>query len=258
MEKGIDRMKVKLIKVILFVITVLGVFFLIAEPDHGRNWTIPLIDGMVIQADPPAKKLLKYMKKKYNKEFVQIEVEHGMYSDERRHHDWGSTLWGFYHNGITVSTADSDEYYHVRDDYGTYLDNYGCYLVNEEAEQILYDKISSVVDNVKVSCFPMDMQSKELPANMTAEEYLSNAGKWMCIIICGEGKNAEEDYQKICKVLGIKSGQGWMTIHYVDKDIFNSIDMENRCSILSNDNYNKSLRFDIDSGEPMFVSPEIE
>ncbi len=249
-------MKTLIIKLFLGLVVVVGILFLIVEPNHGRNWTISLIDGMVIQADPPAKKLLKHMNMKYNKEFVQVYVESGMYSDECRHHDWGSKLWDFYHNGITVSTKGSDEYYHVRDDYGTYLDNYGCYLVNEEAEQILYDKISSVVSDIKVSCFPMDIQYKELPAFMTAEEYLDKAGYWLCIVICGEGNIADMDYQKICDVLGIKSGQGWMTIHYVDEEIFNSIDMENRSIIIYNENYNKKLQFDIDTDEPMFVTPE--
>ena len=235
-----------------------GILFLIVEPYHGRNWTIPLIDGMVIQADPPAKKLLKYMKKKYNKEFVQVYVEPNTSSEESRHHSFGSGIWDFYYNGITVSTEGSDEYYHVRDDYGTYLDNYGCYLVNEEAEQILYDKISSVVSDVKVSCFPRDLQSKELPAFMTAEEYFANAGKWLCIVICGEGENAKWEHQKICDVLGIKSGQGWMTMHYLDEEIYNTIDMDNRHIIIYNENYNKKLQFDIDTGEPMFVAPEKE
>ncbi len=254
-------MKLKKNKLIFAAAVIIGailLFLLITEPNHGRNWTIPLIDGMVIQADPPAKKLLKYMEEKYDEEFIQVYVEPNNYSDERRHHDWGSTLWGFYHNGITVSTKDSDEYYHVRDDYGTYLDNYGCYLVNEEAEQILYDKISSVVINAKVSCFPMDMQYDELPADMTAEEYLDKAGYWLCIVICGNGASAQWDYQKICDVLDIKSGEGWMTIHYLDEDVYNDIDMENRYSILSNENYNKKLQFEVRTGEPMFVAPETE
>lgn len=232
------------------------IFSLIAEPQNGRNFTIHIVDSIVLQADPPAKKLLKYMEEKYNKEFTQVYVEPNTYSDECRHHDWGSKLWGFYHNGITVSTSGSDEYYHVRDDYGTYLDNYGCYLVNEEAEQMLYDKISSVVSDVKVSCFPMDIQYEELPALMTAEYYLDKAGYWLCIVMCGKGENAEEDYQKICDVLGIKSGQGWMTIHYVDEETYNNIDMENRYIIISNENYNKELRFDVNTGEPMFAAPE--
>lgn len=252
-------MKRQIIKLTLCIIAgvliVIGIFFLITEPNHGRKYTIPLIDGMVIQADPPAKKLLKYMEEKYNKEFTQVYVELNTYSDECRHHDWGSKLWDFYHNGITVSTSGSDEYYHVRDDYGTYLDNYGCYLVNEEAEQILYDKISSVVRDVKVSCFPRDLQSKELPAFMTAEEYLANAGKWLCIVICGEGENAEKDYRKICDALGKESGQGCMTIHYLDEETYNNIDMANRNAIIYNENYNRKLEFDVYTGEPMFITP---
>ena len=249
-------MKSRIIKLILVAAAIVGILLLISEPNHGRDFTIPLIDGMVIQADPPAKKLLKYMEKKYNREFIQVFVEPSKYLGECRHHDYGSGTWDFYYNGITVSTADGEEYYHVRDDYGTYLDNYGCYLVNEEAEQILYDKISSVVSDVKVSCFPRDYQYKELPAYMTAEEYLDNAGKWLCIVICGEGENAEADYQKICDVLGIESGQGWMTMHYLDNEAYNNIDMENRYIIISNKNYNKELRFDVNTGEPIFTAPE--
>lgn len=231
------------------------IFSLIAEPQNGRNFTIHIVDSIVLQADPPAKKLLKYMEEKYDKEFMQVFVEPSTYLGECRHHSFGSGTWNFYYNGITVSTTDDEEYYHVRDYYGIYLDNYGCYLVNEEAEQILYDKISSVVSDVKVSCFPRDLQSNELPAYMTAEEYLDNAGKWLCIVICGEGENAEEDYQKICDVLGIKSGQGWMTMHYLDKETYNNLDMENRYIIISNKNYNKELRFDVNTGEPMFAAP---
>lgn len=243
---------------IILLISFIGIIFLISEPNHGRNFTIPLIDGMVIQADPPAKKLLKYMEEKYDKEFVQVEITEIWMSPKARHHGCDSGSWDFNYNGITVSTAGSDEYYHVRDDYGTYLDNYGCYLVNEEAEQILYDKISSVVGNVKVSCFPMDIQYEELPAFMTAEEYLTKAGYWLCIVICGDGTHADSDYQRICDVLDIKGGQGWMTIHYVDKEIYNSIDMENRYSIIHNENYNKELQFEVYTDKPMFVSPENE
>ncbi len=251
-------MQLKITKLILGIIAVVGILFLITQPNHGRKYTIPLIDGMVIQADPPAKKLLKYMEEKYNKEFIQVDITGVWMSPEERHHDCDSGSWDFYYNGITVTTADSDEYYHVRDDYGTYLDNYGCYLVNEEAEQILYNKISSVISNVKVSCFPMDMQYKELPALMTAEEYLDEAGYWLCIVICGDGENAEEDHQKICDVLGIKSGQGWMTMHYLDEEIYNTIDMENRHIIIYNENYNKKLQFEVYTDEPVFVTPKTE
>ncbi len=31
---------------------------LIIQPANGRKYTIPLIDGLVIQADPPEKKLV--------------------------------------------------------------------------------------------------------------------------------------------------------------------------------------------------------
>lgn len=75
-------MKSRIIKLILVAAAIVGILLLISEPNHGRDFTIPLIDGMVIQADPPAKKLLKYMEKKYNREFVQVFVEQSRYLGE--------------------------------------------------------------------------------------------------------------------------------------------------------------------------------
>lgn len=246
-----ERIAVIILAIIHIAIVVL-VLSLIIQPSHGRKYTIPLIDGMVIQADPPEKKLLKYMEEKYDTEFRVVNFP-GSY----RHHSFPTETWGFYYNGITVSTVSGSlEYYHVRDDYGTYLDNYGCYLINEEAEQLLYDKISSVLDDeVKVSCYPMDYQSDELPAYMTAEEYLDMAGHWVCIVICGDGENAEEDYKEICNIFNNKTGRGWMTMHYVNEEVYNRIDMENRTMIIENKDYIKRLRFDPRTSEPSFVVP---
>lgn len=252
--------KSKIIATILMFFTIAALILImhtLIEPRNGRKYTIPLIDGMIIQADPPAKKLLKYMEEKYDTEFTRVETDWKWTSNKSRHHDFCSGTWSFLYNGITVSTLQSDEYYYVRDNYGTYLDNYGCYLINEEAEQILYNKISCVVSEVKVSCFPMDYQSKELPAFMTVEEYLDNAGYWLCIVICGDGENAEKDYKEICDILNIKSGQGWMTINYFNEDVYKNIDMENRYSIINNENYTKKLQFDVYTSEPMFVTPNI-
>ena len=66
------------------------IFSLIAEPQNGRNFTIHIVDTIVLQADPPAKRLLKYMEKKYDREFVQIKEDPSVYSSFKdRHHDWG-------------------------------------------------------------------------------------------------------------------------------------------------------------------------
>lgn len=245
--------RIAVIVVALFHIAIVVLILsLIIQPSHGRKYTIPLIDGMVIQADPPEKKLLKYMEEKYDTEFRVVN-----FPGSFRHHSYPTETWGFYYNGITVSTVSGSlEYYHVRDDYGTYLDNYGCYLVNDEAEQILYDKISSVLDDeVKVSCYPMDYQTDELPADMTAEKYLEIAGYWVCIVACGDGENAMEEYNEICDVLDITSGAGWMTMHYVNEEVYNRIDMENRTMIIENKDYIKRLRFDPRTSEPSFVVP---
>ena len=50
-------MKSKIFVIILAIIhiaIVVLILSLIIQPSHGRKYTIPLIDGMVIQADPPS------------------------------------------------------------------------------------------------------------------------------------------------------------------------------------------------------------
>ena len=235
------------------------IFSLIAEPQNGRNFTIHIVDSIVLQADPPAKRLLKYMQEKYNKEFVRIDVRSLDIIDS--YHEWGSIMWGHLHNGIIVTTSDSnDEFYHVCDNYGTYLDNYGCYLINDEAENELNEKISSALSDkeVKAACFPRDIQYKELPAYMTVQEYLQNANYRLCIVICGEGDDARNDYDEICKALDVKSGEGWMTLTYYDKNVYDNINMNDFQALIDPQNYNADLEYDIYTSEPCFVSGDDE
>ncbi len=253
----------KTITLIIFIILILILFsFAIVKPQNGRKYTIHVIDTIVLQADPPAKKLIKYMNKKYDKNFVQVNVEPLWETPQMRHHEYGSGAWDYFCNGITVTTDDSNgEYYHVRDDYGTYLDNYGCYLVNGDAEAELNKKVSAVVKDSKVSCFPRDMQYKELPAYMTVQEYLENAMLRICIVICGEGGDARNDYDKICKALNMTSGGrgGRLTMLYLDKDEYENVDMsefQSFESIIDTKNYNMRLKFDVHTSEPLFVTPE--
>lgn len=248
------------LRVILPIAAIVLLFFLITEPRNGRRFTVHIIDTIVLQADPPAKKLLEYMEEKYDTEFAQVEFEPDLYSAERRHHNIGSGSWAFLYNGITVTKAENGhEYYHVRDYYGTYLDNYGCYLINDEVQQELNRKISAVIEEeVKVACFPRDIQYNELPANMTVEEYLYNAGYMLCIAICGKGENAEQDYEKICEALNITSGDGWMTLLYLDEENYNKFYMRNWYVITHYEDYNLKLSYDIDTSEPIFVTPDSE
>lgn len=90
---------------------------------------------------------------------------------------------------------------------------------------------------------------------MTAEEYLEIAGYWVCIVVCGDGENAMEEYNEICDILDVTSGEGWMTMHYVNEEVYNRIDMENRTMIIENKDYIKRLRFDPRTSEPSFVVP---
>ena len=46
-----------------------------------------------------------------------------------------------------------------------------------------------------------------------------------------------------------------MTIHYLDEETYNNIDMANRNVIIYNENYNRKLEFDVYTGEPMFITP---
>lgn len=246
----------------LIWILIFSIIAEIAEPRNGRNFTIHIVDSIVLQADPPAKRLLKYMEKKYDREFVQIKEDPSVYSTFKdRHHDWGVGNWAYWHNGIIVTTKDDDsEYYHVCDNYGTYLDNYGCYLINDEAESELNEKISSALPDkeVKAACFPRDIQYKELPAYMTVQEYLHNASYCLCIVICGEGGDARNDYDEICKALDVKSGEGWMTLTYYDKNVYDNINMNDFQALIDPQNYNADLEYDIYTSEPCFVSGDDE
>lgn len=271
-QRGKDQMKIELINRLIknqvFIITmrilalVLALFLIlicIIKPDHGRLFTIPLVDTLVIQADPPEEKLLGYMEKKYNKKFVKIDIE---IDDMKSHHSQGSALWGFYYNGIIVTTADSNsEYYHVRDDYGTFLDNYGCYLVNDAAEKETSQKLSKFFDEYAVSIFPKDIQKEELPAEMTVDEYLDKADYNVCIVICGKGDEARNDYEKICESLNKKTEQGWLTMMYVDKSVFDQIDINSLQSIEDTGDFNLKLKYiwiAKNTFEPVFVTPDIE
>ena len=68
-------------------------------------------------------------------------------------------------------------------------------------------------------------------------------------------ENAMEEYNEVCDVLGVTSGEGWMTMHYVNEEVYNRIDMENRTMIIENKDYIKRLRFDPRTSEPSFVVP---
>lgn len=246
------------VKIIIPIVLAVLLFFLIAKPRNGRKYTVHIIDTIVPQPDPPAKKLLKYMEEKYDTEFVQVNEEPDLYSVSRRHHSFGSGAWDHWYNGITVTKAvNGHEYYHVRDDYGTYLDNYGCYLINSEAKEEINKKLSAVIDGeVKAACFPSDLQYEQLPAHMTVEEYLDNANYWLGIAICGKGETAEQDYEKICSALDAKSGEGWMTLLYLDEEKYNKFYMNNWSVIVGCDDYN--LRLSYEDSEPVFITPEPE
>ena len=59
--------------IFIFIAVALAVLLLVVvEPQNGRSFTVHIIDTIVLQADPPAKKLIKYMNEKYNKNFVQV------------------------------------------------------------------------------------------------------------------------------------------------------------------------------------------
>lgn len=104
------------IRIIIFIVVALVVLLLVVgKPQNGRRFTVHIIDTIVLQADPPAKKLIKYMNEKYDKNFVQVSEE-PIFDSDKRHHTFGSGSWGFWYNGITVTTDDSSgEYYHVRE-----------------------------------------------------------------------------------------------------------------------------------------------
>jgi len=184
------------------------------------------------------------MEEKYNREFTPVNAEFSLYSLERRNHDWGSAAWDYLYNGITVKTDNnSNEYYHVRDNYGTYLDNYGCYLINDEAETELNKKISHVLTDkeLKAACFPNDFQCEELPAHMTVQEYLDNANFSLCIVICGKGENAQNDYESVCQALNAEDRNIRIFLIYFDKNVYDNIDMNDYQAIISNESYNNRI-----------------
>lgn len=63
MRRGKDRMKltkcniIAAIRIIIFIVVALVVLLLVVgKPQNGRRFTVHIIDTIVLQADPPAKK----------------------------------------------------------------------------------------------------------------------------------------------------------------------------------------------------------
>ena len=239
------KKSVKILFLILLIIAGISFRLLsISKPENGRKHTIHLVDTIYLQADPPERKLLRYMKKKYGVNFIRVKPEYKFteFSDSR---PYGSSLWSYEYNGIIVTTPEnSGEYYYVRDNYGTYLDNYGCFLVWDEAEKILEKRISPVVDgDVKVACIPSAIQDKELPADMTAGYYIDNASYRFRVFICGKGENAESEYDAIIEAMNMEKRphddiNEWIRLTYVDKYVFDQIDTKDGSTFDIGNNYN--------------------
>lgn len=60
---------VTIVRIILIAAVLVLQSFAIVRPRNGRKFTVHIIEIIVLQADPPAKKLLKYMNEKYKSLF---------------------------------------------------------------------------------------------------------------------------------------------------------------------------------------------
>lgn len=124
----------KLITVLVKAALCAVLLIIISEPANGRNFTVHLIDTIVLQADPPEGKLMRYMKKKYGMEFERV-------TDESLLRQMGydnATNWDYWENGIVVRTESYPGlFFYVQDYYGKIQENFFCYINREPAEEYL-------------------------------------------------------------------------------------------------------------------------
>lgn len=187
---------VHIIGIIMLLLVVILVFAIYVLPH--------LIDGRIgisfpwggsIVSPAPREELLQYMNDKYGTEF--FEITEAEYSDEISEMDvW---RWDNNENGIIVRTAVyPGHYFYVRKHNGKITDDYGCRLIQDEAQQIIYDALSEVIDyDFKIRCNSTNRQGYVYGKDLTAMEYIENCNYRFSVYICSDGESREYDLEKM-------------------------------------------------------------
>ncbi len=208
---------------------------------NGRNFRVPLPEGLMIQAPPPKDKLISFMNEKYGIKFKQYKgtefSEIGRTGSHISAYDFDKN-----YNGIVVSTEKyPDHYFFVCDYYGVVHDDFGCHLAEFEAEQIIESQLSEVInDNYKVIIHPDFFQGYIFSTKPIGVDYLENGDYIIRIYISGNGDNAEADFDAISKAVAPYWDEDRrMYIYYIDDSDYNTISADEYSSYSDFTDYNK-------------------
>lgn len=214
---------------------------------NGRDFCMTFPEGLILQTPPPKNKLIKFMNKKYG---IKFEQYNGLeYSDSEKFSEYGFRYshisardFDRYYNGIIVSTNEyPGHYFFVCDYYGEIHDDYGCHLVESEAEQIIENKLSDLMDfDLKVALHPTYFQDNVFSEKLTSLDYLLNGNYIIKIFIYGDGENAEKEFEKIAEfVRPYWDDDTFMFIYYLDGQVYDSIYSNDYNSYSGNIKYKK-------------------
>lgn len=208
---------------------------------NGRSFCLTLPDGLIFQASPPKNKLVRFMNKKYGTKFEQYNGDEFSEYGFRYSHISAKDFDRQY-NGIIVSTSEyPNHYFFVCDYYGEIHDDYGCHLAESEANRIIEDKLLDIMDfDLKAALHPNCFQDNVFSEAPTGLEYLENGDYIIKIFICGDGGNAENEFEKIAEcVRPYWDNKTFMFIYYLDYDVFESVDTNDYSSYSGDIEYNK-------------------
>lgn len=176
-------------------------FFIVTKPANGRKYTVHLVDTLVLQADPPEKKLMRYMQKKYGMEFDRVTDEELL---RKMGYD-NATNWNFWDNGIIICTESYPGlFFYVQDHYGEIRENFFCYINREPAEKYL-EKILSENHGgeCKVVLHPGNGSANPDSSVKTdsPEDYLKNVAFHTYVIVNEKdiNKNKREAIRKVLR-----------------------------------------------------------
>ena len=203
--------KMIILSVGIMFLFILGIIILYQTPyapktffsDNGRYFTLPFLD-MTLQSDPPEKKLIKHMEKKYDLEFYVYDGK--MFLSETypqySYHEWQET-WDYKYNGIIVATQSiPNHYFYVRSLYGYIIDDYAPHIVYEEAQNKLHDMLAGAISaEFRISCIPQSLQTMEFENEITVDSYLKYGEYDFVIIIHSDGENRNSEIKNVCDIL---------------------------------------------------------
>ena len=241
----------KKIKYKLVLISVIAVIFIIAlivifinsTPDmsgNGRNFCLTFPEGLILQAPPPKNKLIRFMNKKYGVKFEQYNGDEFSEYGFRYSHT-SAEDFDRYCNGIIVSTDEyPNHYFFVCDYYGEIHDDYSCHLAEPEAEQILKNELANVIaSDFKVTLHPNYFQDNVFSEAPTGQDYLENGEYIIKIFICGDGENAENEFEKISECIRPYWDRKCFMVIYYLYDTFDIVDPSDYGTYSGDIGYNK-------------------